>query len=34
MSSVDHIQKLTDNPYLNLYELDAVHRDEIGRAHV
>lgn len=27
MSSVENIQKLTDNPYLNLYELKAVHRD-------
>ena len=28
MSRVGKIEKLTDNPYLNLYALEAVHRDE------
>lgn len=27
MSTVGKIEKLSDNPYLNLYELEAVHRD-------
>ena len=30
MSHVEKIRKLTENPYLNLYELEAIHRD--GRA--
>lgn len=30
MSSVGKIQKRTDNRFLNLYELEAIHRD--GRA--
>lgn len=27
MSSIGHIEKKTDNPFLNLYELEAIHRD-------
>ncbi len=27
MSSIGHIEKKTDNPHLNFYELEAIHRD-------
>lgn len=27
MSSIGHIQKKTDNPFLNFYEMEAIHRD-------